>query len=411
MNTPNRRTGRGAITGPVVRPQLAAALLLVSLGAVSCRDTQIRAYTVPKSGPPRAAQAPPEVDMTPQAVAHGPAWDLPAGWQQIPGTGMRYATIVVEPAGGSPERPQLEIRVTPLAMAAGEILGNVNRWRGQVGLSPITEAEVGSVVRTFSVDGHPARLVNLTGVAKDGAPPQQILAAMLTSEPQIWFFFMVGDTQRMSKYAAPFEAFIKSVRLHGAPDMVEAMPPGGDMPQGSMPQGTMPPGAMPPGVMPPGAMPPGALPPGAVPPAGAGETMTWTVPQGWTQDPNAGDMRVALFHLPGTGGEATITRFPGEVGGLLANINRWRKQLAMEPVANPEEQPSESVMVAGQPARFYDISQPGGDGARKRMLVVLLARPDMTWFVKLTGPATLLDQQAAAFRQFLTTIRLGGTAG
>lgn len=391
MNTPNRRTGRGAISGPLVKSQLAAALVVVSLGVVACRDTQIRSYTVPRSGPPRATQAPPEVDMAPQAVAHGPAWDLPAGWQQIPGTGMRYATVVVEPAGSSPERPQLEIRVTPLAMAAGEILGNVNRWRGQIGLSPITDAEVGSVVRTFSVDGHPAQLVNLTGVAKDGAPPQQILAAILTSDPQVWFFFMVGDAQRMSKYAAPFETFIKSVRLHGEPAMAEALPPGGDMGQG--------------------AMPPGAMPPGAMPPAGSGETMTWTVPQGWTQDPNAGDMRVALFHLPGTGGEATITRFPGDVGGLLANINRWRKQLAMEPLANPEEQPSESVMVAGQPARFYDISQPGGDGARKRMLVVLVPRSDMTWFVKLTGPATLVDQQAAAFRQFLTTIRLGGAAG
>ena len=80
-------------------------------------------------------------------------------------------------------------------------------------------------------------------------------------------------------------------------------------------------------------------------------------------------------------------------------------------LASPEEQPSESVSVAGQSASLFDISPAGSDGARSRMMVVLLARPDITWFIKMTGPATLLDQQAGAFREFLKTIRLEGAAG
>ena len=35
----------------------------------------------------------------------------------------------------------------------------------------------------------------------------------------------------------------------------------------------------------------------------------------------------------------------------------------------------------------------------------------MTWFIKMTGPAGLLEGQRAAFRQFLATVRLEGAAG
>jgi hypothetical protein len=30
--------------------------------------------------------------------------------------------------------------------------------------------------------------------------------------------------------------------------------------------------------------------------------------------------------------EVTVSAFPGDTGGLLANLNRWRGQIGLEPV-------------------------------------------------------------------------------
>lgn len=387
MTVISHPTGR-EVVARTPRTRLLLTLTLVGLGLAGCRETHIRSYTVPSERGRRAATlAPPSQGGNPGAMsgvpAGGPArpeWHLPEGWQEIPGSGMRFATIVVEPG----DKP-LEIRVTPLALAARNPLDNVNRWRGQIGLDPISQAEIGSVMKSFTVDGCPVELVNMTGVSADGTPPNQILAAMLTTDSQVWFFLMLDDAKRVAQYPAAFESLIRGIHLTGAP----AGAPG---PAAA--------GSSAPGV---------AAPPlGRPPDAASGESMTWTAPSEWARDPKASDMRVASFKLPGDAGEVAITKFPGDVGGLLANINRWRKQLEMPPVAGPEEQPSESITVAGQPARLFDIAQPGAAGTRQRMLVVLLARPDMTWFIKMTGSAAALDGQASAFRAFVRTIQLQG---
>ena len=135
--------------------------------------------------------------------------------------------------------------------------------------------------------------------------------------------------------------------------------------------------------------------------------MTWSLPAGWVQDPAPNAMRVATFHPEDPAGEITITRFPGDVGGVLANVNRWRNQLGMAPISSPAEQPAEMVQVAGQAAPLFDISEDGDSPARQRMLVLFLTRPDMSWFVKMTGPHALLETEEKAFRDFVGTIRLG----
>ena len=44
-------------------------------------------------------------------------------------------------------------------------------------------------------------------------------------------------------------------------------------------------------------------------------------------------MRLASFNAPYGNGIAdiSVTNFSGDGGGLKANVNRWRKQLGMEP--------------------------------------------------------------------------------
>ena len=95
------------------------------------------------------------------------------------------------------------------------------------------------------------------------------------------------------------------------------------------------------------AVAPNAAPNAGGAPAGSGNTMantavataggpglTWSAPAHWK--PKSGSaMRKGSYTITGEGGEAdlAISAFPGDVGGELANLNRWRGQVQLPPVS------------------------------------------------------------------------------
>ncbi len=102
-----------------------------------------------------------------------PQWTLPAGWEERAGTDIRYATLVV-PGDGGP----LELSVTMLGKPPGDdenyALVNINRWRGQLKLPPITREQLPAESTKVELDGATATMVNLLGIAAPnamGRPP------------------------------------------------------------------------------------------------------------------------------------------------------------------------------------------------------------------------------------------------
>jgi len=66
--------------------------------------------------------------------------------------------------------------------------------------------------------------------------------------------------------------------------------------------------------------------------------ITWAQPEGWGEG-RASSMRVASFAVPFEGGDpadVSLTKLGGMAGGLLANVNRWRGQIALDPVGEVE---------------------------------------------------------------------------
>jgi hypothetical protein len=96
-----------------------------------------------------------------------PQWTLPEGWHESPGPAPRHATITAT-VDGKP----LETTVTMLPNAS-DVLQNVNRWRGQLSLPPITADQLPGETSEIAVDGTKATLVNLLGRASAGGmrPP------------------------------------------------------------------------------------------------------------------------------------------------------------------------------------------------------------------------------------------------
>ncbi|QKK08577.1 MAG: hypothetical protein HND58_10645 [Planctomycetota bacterium] len=112
----------------------------------------------------------------------------------------------------------------------------------------------------------------------------------------------------------------------------------------------------------------------------------WVVPDGWTEDPQPRQMRLATYLVSGPEGpqEVAVTRFAGRVGGELANINRWRGQMGLPAIGEPDlEAAIERFSSSGFDGYQARIESPSG---------VMLAAGvyesaiDQTWFLRATLP-------------------------
>jgi hypothetical protein len=96
-------------------------------------------------------------------------WKLPDEWKRdeaaLP---ERFATIRTGPKASDPV-----VTVSQLTgPQAGNILANVNRWRGQLGLRPLAEAALVQVCKKLTVEGAgEATLVDMSGPGPGKAPP------------------------------------------------------------------------------------------------------------------------------------------------------------------------------------------------------------------------------------------------
>jgi hypothetical protein len=90
-------------------------------------------------------------------------WTLPSGWQQADEKqSMRYATLRFGPK----DKP-LEVSISA---AGGSLLANINRWRGQIGLKPIADADLPKVAKSEKINGKDVILVDMGGPGGTGGP-------------------------------------------------------------------------------------------------------------------------------------------------------------------------------------------------------------------------------------------------
>src|SRR6185437_5784991 len=74
---------------------------------------------------------------------------LPAGWKEITNPPMLRAKYVIQGNGGS----IADVNVSMLNGTGGGVMANVTRWRGQLGLSPMTEEDFSKQTQTVEVAG------------------------------------------------------------------------------------------------------------------------------------------------------------------------------------------------------------------------------------------------------------------
>lgn len=127
-------------------------------------------------------------------------------------------------------------------------------------------------------------------------------------------------------------------------------------------------------------------------------------PSGWTeQDPGA--MRKGSWKVGAGGGSAelAVTAFPGDVGGRMANINRWRGQLGLEP-ATAEMYDAISIAMVGE-TQGELVGIWSKDRARATF-AIMARKGDTTWFLKLTGDTAAVEAARADLLKFAAETRL-----
>lgn len=367
-----------------------AALVSLSFLA-SCDRREIHSYSVPKE-PSTAAPAGPQAPPTQAPRALAVQWTLPAGWKEIPtDEPMRLATI---------QAGEEQILISAFPGDVGGTVANVNRWRGQLGLPQATEAEILPSLKTETIGG--TTVSNLRIVGGSGT---DMLAAIITpGDGKTWFAKCTAPADAATKLQDEFAAFTKTFRLA---DGVTPAPAPQPAPAGGLPSDHPPIGK--PAI--PADHPPitGAesLPDQPRPNTESGvlnRSVVWKSPTEWQAAPDPSGIAVAAFDLIGTNGSGrvTLTSLLGDGGGPLSNINRWRGQLDLPPVATLADQPSTDLGNGAILIHLRDAT-----GARA-MSAAIVPEGAQTWFFKLSGDAPVTDPAKPEFERFVREV---GTAG
>ena len=153
-----------------------------------------------------------------------------------------------------------------------------------------------------------------------------------------------------------------------------------------------------------GSVPPGALPP--PPDVSTTGSLTWSLPKGWTENRSAGGMRYATLK-PGASGkvEVSVTVFPGQAGGEIANVNRWRNQIGLPPVDEAALARDRKALKA--PVGSVAVFDYTSEGKEKTRLVAgIVFAGGNSWFVKMVGDTGPVAASRADFVKLLETLRL-----
>ena len=145
-------------------------------------------------------------------------------------------------------------------------------------------------------------------------------------------------------------------------------------------------------------------------PTADGPGLTWTAPPSWKLKPEA-PMRKATYGIPGDGGteaELTVTAFPNDVGGELANLNRWRSQVKLGAASDADLASQVTrLSINGLSVVVGDFANPQvpASPGPQRILGAIVPIQGSTWFFKLSGSDAQLTKEKSAFLSFLQTVK------
>ena len=129
-------------------------------------------------------------------------WKTPQGWSEVSPSAMRYASFS---AGANDTK--VDISIVTFPGEGGSDADNVNRWRQQIGLPPMTPAAVATQVEPLKTDSGAFSIVDIAGESA------RTLAAWTRRDGHVWFFKATGPSGAVEKEKPNFVKFVQSIRF------------------------------------------------------------------------------------------------------------------------------------------------------------------------------------------------------
>lgn len=359
---------------------LAPVVLFFCAGCGKSDDSKIIVYRIPKENQPNAIAQPTAMGNAAPAAVH---WTAPAGWIEQAASGFRKGSFLVRDKDGK----TADVSIISFPEAAGGLLANVNRWRDQLKLAPISD--VVQAGTPMSVSGHDMFFVDLVSeqpISPDGSI-SRILGGIFPTKGETWFFKIIGPDQLVESQRGAFKQFLESVHLTES----EAAPAPGPISANTGGNDTNAP--TPPPIE-----------------AAQGGPLQYTLPANWQEKPLS-PMRLASLKATAPNGKETdvsIVSLPGIAGGDLANVNRWRGQVQLGPIDEDTlAKSAEHVTANGHEYLIVNmVSDVPIDGEKRRILAAILDENDRAWFIKMTGEDAAVASQKDAFIDFLRRLKI-----
>lgn len=274
--------------------------------------------------------------------AQGPSWDLPPGWKETGASEARYQTIKFK-AGDE----DCELAVSKLPLNSPDLdeylLMNINRWRGQIQLSPLLKDELPKETQRVVLAGEtPATLVDLVGTLEPKPPGKK--GPMMGPGMGAGMdrgMFSGGGTPRPERRPVP------------------------------------------------------------------SDDLKYELPQGWAESEPAPLAKLTFEVRDGKQkARVTVTDLPAASNPLLDNVNRWRGMVSLPPVDEAQlAKDVRSVKVADGTGTMVELKSPADAPRSLAIFGVIAYRGDTAWFVKLQGDPEVVEREKSRLEAFVESLK------
>jgi hypothetical protein len=149
------------------------------------------------------ASATPDTMPAPAAGPEKIKWEAPGSWKPGAPKSMRYASFAVAGQNGE----TADISVSVFGGDGGGDLGNVNRWRSQIGLGEVDAAGLKPLVVPVAGKDNEILTVDMAG------PKGRVLAGWAKIGARTWFFKLIAPDGLAGSEKAAFVKFLESVQF------------------------------------------------------------------------------------------------------------------------------------------------------------------------------------------------------
>jgi hypothetical protein len=156
----------------------------------------------PIGGPGGVAQ-----NAVESSSAGKPFWAVPAGWQEVAGGQFLVAKFLLSGA----DNAKAAVNISSAAGDGGGMVGNINRWRGQLRLAALSEQEIAKLLTPVDSTGGKAMFVDMTGTDPTGQKAR-LVGAIVPQGSQTWFYKLMGNEQLVDREKDAFAKFVQTAR-------------------------------------------------------------------------------------------------------------------------------------------------------------------------------------------------------